>query len=60
MKYSELNQKNKEELEETLKSLKVKLGKLRFDLSGNNLKDTSQIGKAKREIAKAKTALRNK
>lgn len=59
MKYSELQNKNKSELMEMLKELKIKLGKLRFDLSANTLKDVSQIKKSKKDIARIATVLRN-
>lgn len=59
MKYSELQNKNKSELMEMLKELKIKLGKLRFELSGNTLKDVSQIKKTKQDIARIATTLRN-
>jgi len=59
MKYSELQNKNKSELAEMLKELKVKLGKLRFDLSASTLKDFSQIKKSKKDIARIATVLRN-
>lgn len=42
-----------------LKELKIKLGKLRFELSANILKDVSQIKKTKKDIARAIT-LQNK
>ena len=59
MKYAELKNKNKEELAETLKDLRIKLGKLRFDLSSNTLKDSSQIKKIKLDIARILTTLRS-
>lgn len=59
MKYSELQNKNKSELTEMLKELKIKLGKLRFDLSASTLKDVSQIKKSKKDIARIATVLRS-
>lgn len=59
MKYTELKNKNKLELNELLRDLRIKLGKLRFDLGGNTLKDRSQIKKTKQEIARVMTALRS-
>lgn len=58
MKFAELKNKNKNELQEMLRELTVKLGKFRFELSQNTLKDVSQIGKIKKVIAQVKTALR--
>lgn len=59
MKYSELQNKDKIELNELLKELKIRLGKLRFDLSGNTLKDSSQVKKTKKTIARIMTVLRS-
>ncbi|HEY4507227.1 MAG TPA: 50S ribosomal protein L29 [Candidatus Paceibacterota bacterium] len=58
MKYRDIQSKSKNELEEMLKDLRIKLGKLRFELAGQSLKDTSQIGKMKRDIARVLTASR--
>lgn len=60
MKHAELKNKNEHELAETLRELKIKLGKLRFDLSSNTLKDSSQLKKAKTDIARIMTILRSK
>lgn len=57
MKFAELKNKDKNELREMLRELAVKLGKLRFDLGQNNLKDSSQIGKTKKDTARILTAL---
>lgn len=57
MKFAELKNKDKNELLEMLRELAVKLGKSRFDLGQNNLKNSSQIGKTKKDIARVKTAL---
>ena len=58
MKYSDLQSKDKIELKESLKELKVKLGKLRFELANKTLKDFSQIKKTKKDIARVLTALK--
>ena len=39
--------------------LKIKLGKLRFELANKTLKDFSQIKKTKKDVAKVMTALRS-
>ena len=57
MKTQDLAVKTKEDLTETLKELKIKLFKLRFDLAEKKLKDFSQIKKAKRDIARVMTIL---
>ncbi|MDO8494990.1 MAG: 50S ribosomal protein L29 [bacterium] len=59
MKVSELQQKNKTELREILSDLQIKLGKLRFELSANTLKDSSQVKKVKKDMARVLTILRN-
>lgn len=58
MKYKEISDKTEHELEEMLKSAKVKLGKLRFELANKALKDSSQVRKTRKEIARIVTALR--
>ncbi|MBI2057410.1 MAG: 50S ribosomal protein L29 [Candidatus Yanofskybacteria bacterium] len=58
MKFKEIKTKNKEELQESLKSLRIKLGKMLFDLNSNSLKDFSQIKKTRRDIARTLTALK--
>jgi len=60
MKFEELQNKGSQELEVMLKEAKVKLGKLRFELANKALKDSSQIGKTKKEIAQIMTAMKNK
>ncbi|MBI2063856.1 MAG: 50S ribosomal protein L29 [Candidatus Yanofskybacteria bacterium] len=59
MKFSELQLKSKTELNEMLKELQIKLGKSRFELANKSLKDTSQIGKTRRDIARIITAINN-
>lgn len=60
MKYADLQNKGKEELQEMLKELKVGLGKLRFELANKTLKDFSQINKTKKDIARFLTAINSK
>ena len=43
-----------------IKDLRLQLGKARFELANNTLKNTSLIGKIKNEIAKSLTAIREK
>ncbi len=58
MKHSELKNKESSELNEILKELKVKLGKVRFELANKTLKDFSKIGKIKKDIARVLTAIK--
>ena len=58
MKFSELQSKEKNELREILEETRLKLGKLRFELANKSLKDVSQIGKIKKDIARVLTALK--
>ena len=59
MKYTEFQNKSREALMLDLEELKEKLLKLRFDLADKKLKDLSQIGKAKKDIARILTLLRH-
>jgi len=58
MKFKEVKEKKQEELQEMLKNLRIKLGKLLFDLNSNSLKDFSQVQKTKKDIARILTALK--
>ena len=58
MKTNELKSKSIKELTELLNELKTKMAKLSFELEANALKDTSQIKKAKKDIARILTAVR--
>ncbi|KPJ57313.1 hypothetical protein AMJ49_01790 [Parcubacteria bacterium DG_74_2] len=58
MRASEIKKKKKEELERILKEKKVRLQKLRFDLSAGKLKNVREIRKIKKEIARILTILR--
>jgi len=60
MDYIEIKNKNAAELQELLKENRVVLGKLRFDLADNSLKDVSRISKTKKEIARILTELSQK
>lgn len=59
MRVSELKNKSKEELGDSLKELKAKLLKLSFDLADNKLKDISQIKKTRKDIARVLTTLKS-
>ena len=58
MKFSDIQLKPQAELNEMLKESQIKLGKFRFELANKSLKDTSQLGKVKRDVARIKTAVR--
>ena len=60
MNHIEIKNKNATELQELLKENRVVLGKLRFDLADNSLKDVSRISKTKKEIARILTELNQK
>jgi len=59
MTIEELKVKSKEELQKLLITLKDNLTSLRFKHSLKQLKDTSQIKKTKRDIARVLTILNN-
>jgi len=59
MRYSDLKDKDVKELQKMTEDLKIKLGRLRFELANKTLKDLSQIKKTKKDIAKVMTALRS-
>ena len=58
MKFSDIQNKNERELQELLKTARIKLGKLHFENANKALKDFSQIGKIKKEIAQVMTAIK--
>jgi large subunit ribosomal protein L29 len=58
MKFSDLQNKEENELQEMLKELRIKLGKFRFELVNKSLKDYSQINKTKKDIARIMTAIK--
>jgi len=55
----ELKNKTSKELSETLNELRTKLAKFSFELEANTLKDTSQVRKTKKEIARILTLLKS-
>ncbi len=57
MKQRELHNKTKTELAHLLSELRGKLLQFRFDLADKKLKDTSQVSKTRRDIARVLTLL---
>lgn len=60
MEFQDLQNKSVPELQERLKEARIKLGRLKFELANKALKDSSQIGKVKKEIARIMTVLNKK
>lgn len=60
MKANEFTAMSLEQLEEKVKELKSDLFNLRFQLATGQLQNTMQISNVKRDIARAKTVLRQK
>ena len=58
MKATEFAQMNPQQLNEKVKELKSELFNLRFQLATGQLQNTMQIVNVKRDIARAKTILR--
>lgn len=58
MKFNEVKDKNNKELLEMLKDLKGKLSGFSFQLSGNTLKNSSEIKKTKKDVARIMTVLK--
>ncbi len=59
MKYADLQNKSKDELQEMLTELQIKLGKFSFELANKTLTDTSQLGKTKKDVARILTAIKS-
>lgn len=57
MKFSEIKNKSKEELNKMLEELRIKLGEMKFQVASNALKNTNQIKEAKRNIAQILTIM---
>lgn len=57
MKQRDLHNKTKEELTHLLSELRGKLLQNRFDLADKKLKDNSQVGKTRKDIARILTLL---
>ena len=60
MKANEFSAMSLEQLEEKVKELKSDLFNLRFQLATGQLQNTMQISNVKRDIARAKTVIRQK
>jgi len=60
LNFSDLIKKNEAELQELLKSKKMELFETRMKLKTMQLQDTSLVSKIKKDIARIKTALRQK
>ena len=60
MKYNEIVEMSTEELTKKLKDLKSELFNLRFSLATGNLPNNTQINVVKKDIARVKTALRER
>lgn len=59
MKFNELKNKSRDELNQSLADLRAKVLKLNFDLADNKVKDVSQIKKTKKDIARVLTLLKS-
>ena len=57
MKYTDLKNKDIKELQQIVKDLRVKLGKLRFELANKTLKNFNQLKQTKKDIARTLTAV---
>ena len=57
MKYTDLKNKDIKELQQMEKDLRVKLGKLRFELANKTLKNFNQLKQTKKDIARVLTAI---
>ena len=57
MKYNELANKTKEELNHLMKDLRSKLLKLNFNMAEKKVKDVSQLKKTKKDMARILTML---
>lgn len=57
MKFTELNQKPKKELQGILAEQREKLRQLRFDLAGGKVKNVKEIHQVKKNIARILTIL---
>ncbi len=57
MKAADIRERTREELEQMERELERKLWRARFDNHSNQLDDTSEIAKIRRDIARVKTIL---
>ncbi len=60
LNFEELLQKNEAELQELLKNKKMELFETRMKLKTMQLQDTSLVSKIRKDIARIKTAMRQK
>lgn len=60
MNYKEIIKKESAEIKSLIAEKRIELSDNRFKNSINDLKDTSQIKKARKELARLKTALNEK
>mgnify|MGYP001617985672 CR=1 FL=1 len=58
MDYTDLKNKNIEELQQMTKDLRIKLGKLKFELANKTLKNFNQLKQTKKDIARTLTAIK--
>lgn len=58
MKKIDLKNISKDELSQMLTDLRAKILRLNFDLADSKIKDVSQIGKTKKEIARILTEIK--
>lgn len=58
MKFQDLKQKPKDEIEKLLKDLREKLRQLRFDLVSGKVKNVKETREIKKDIARMLTVLR--
>jgi ribosomal protein L29 len=57
VKIKEIREKNQKEIEKDLSELRNKLTKMKFDISGKQMKNHREIRKIKKDIAKILTVL---
>ena len=58
MKFSELQDKSKQDLQKQIVQNKGKVRQMRFDIASGKQKNSDQLGKAKKDIARLLTKLR--
>jgi len=57
MKYSDIQTKSADELQQLLNQLRTTLGKLKFENANSPLQKTHQFSRVKKEIAQVMTAM---
>ncbi|MDP6704451.1 MAG: 50S ribosomal protein L29 [archaeon] len=58
MKFTELNNKSKQDLSKQLQQNREKVRQMRFDIASGKQKNSDQLGKAKRDIARILTKMK--